>query len=149
MAIEDIKNLIGSELGVSDWITIDQNRINGFADVTEDHNEVHINRNVAREWGFEDCFAHGFLTLSMILRLQEDVVPYPPGIKSGFNYGLEHVRFLSPVIAGKRIRGRFTLKSMDETRPGTWRSSIGVIIEIEGHERPAVAAEWLNMVSLQ
>ena len=85
----------------------------------------------------------------MIPKLQEDIIPYPPNISSGFNYGVDRVRFLSPVVAGKRIRGRFRLLSMEEVRPGAWRRNVGVTIEVEGQEKPALSAEWLVILSLK
>lgn len=144
-SIADMAALVGTELGVSDWIAIDQGRIALFAEATDDFSAVHLDREQARRWGFEETFAQGFLTLSMLMKLQEDVLPLPMGLKRGYNYGLERVRFLAPVMTGARIRGRFRLNALDEIRPGEWRRNVGVTIEIEGQEKPAMTAEWLAL----
>ena len=94
-SLGEIVSQVGSELGVSDWLEIDQHRIREFANVTDDHSAIHLDRNIARAAGFEDTFAHGFLTLSMLMKLQEDVLPIISGVKESFNYGFDRVRFLS------------------------------------------------------
>jgi acyl dehydratase len=144
-SIAGMKALVGAELGVSAWVAIDQERIARFAEATDDFSAVHLDRDQARKWGFEETFAQGFLTLSMLMKLQEDVILLPAGLKRGYNYGLERVRFLSPVMTGARIRGRFRLNALDEVRPGEWRRNVGVAIEIEGQDKPAMTAEWLAL----
>ena len=102
--------LIGTEIGVSDWAVMDQNRINVFADVTEDHQFIHVNEETAKLTPFGGTIAHGFLTLSMLSKFSEGSGLVIEGIKMGVNYGFEKVRFLAPVPSGSKIRGRFNLK---------------------------------------
>jgi acyl dehydratase len=142
--LEAMAARVGEEIGVSDWIAIEQDRIGLFAEATSDHSAVHLDSAVAAAAGFEDTFAQGFLTLAMLMRLQEGVVPLPEGMKGGFNYGLERVRFLSPVMRGARIRGRFRLLGLEEAKPGAWRRTLGVTVEIEGQDKPALSAEWIG-----
>jgi len=144
-SLEEIKTLVGQELGVSDWVVMDQPRINMFADATEDHNSVHIDPKVGIEWGLGGTIAHGFLTLSMILHLQEGLLPMPANLTRGYNYGLEHVRFTSPVRCDRRVRGRFKLDSLTERKPGEWLYVVDVVIEIENEAKPAVTAKWLSI----
>lgn len=136
--------LVGREIGVSDWVSMDQDRIDGFSAVTEDRSAVHLDRAAAAAAGFDDTFAQGFLTLSMLMRLQDGVVPELAGMKSGLNYGFDRVRFLSPVMRDARIRARFVLAGLEEVKPGAWRRTLGVTIEVEGQERPALSAEWIG-----
>ncbi len=143
-SLADMAGLIGEEIGRSDWIEINQDRITRFADATDDHSAVHLDKEAARAFGFDETFAQGFLTLSMLMRLQEGVVPEPEGMTSGFNYGLERVRFLSPVANGARIRGRFILRALDEVRPGHWRRTLDVTVEIEGQDKIALSAKWIG-----
>lgn len=137
--------LVGEETGLSDWILIDQDRINKFAEVTEDHQFIHVNEEAARMTPFGGTVAHGFLTLSMLSKLAEGCVIVLDGVKMGVNYGCEKVRFITPVKSGKRIRGRFSLMEAAERTPGQWAFKYGVKVEIEGEEKPALVAEWLSM----
>lgn len=143
--VADLPSYIGKETGVSDWIEISQERINKFADVTEDHQFIHVDPEAAKATPFGTTVAHGFLTLSMLSRLASGSVLVCEGIKMGVNYGFEKVRFVAPVKSGKRIRGRFTLMSADQKLPGQWSFKYGVKVEVEGEDRPALAAEWLTM----
>lgn len=142
---EAIADYVGKETGVSDWITIDQQRIDKFADVTEDHQFIHVDPEAAKKTPFGATVAHGFLTLSMLSRLARDCVLVLEGVKMGVNYGFDKVRLMSPVKSGKRIRGRFTLMSADQKIPGQWSFKYAVKVEIEGEEKPALIAEWLSM----
>lgn len=142
---EAVKEHVGKEVGVSDWIVIDQARINQFADVTEDHQFIHVDPEAAKGTPFGTTVAHGFLTLSMLSRLARGTLLVLEGVKMGVNYGFEKVRFMAPVKSGKRIRGRFTLMSADERTPGQWQFKYAVKVEIEGEEKPALVAEWLSM----
>jgi len=142
---DDVAAIVGKETGTSDWITIDQERINQFADVTEDHQFIHINEEAAKMTPFGGTIAHGFLSLSMLSKLAEGCVVVLDGVKMGVNYGFEKVRFVNPVRAGKRIRGHFTLMSADQKAPGQWSFKYGVKVEIEGEDKPAIVAEWLSM----
>ncbi len=145
-SIDDIRSRIGEEIGVTDWIGIDQARINAFAEATDDHQFIHVDPEAAAKTPFGGTIAHGFLTLSMLSRMSYEVALVPEGLKMGVNYGFDKVRFLSPVRAGKRIRGRFTLISFEEKRPGQWQFLNQVAVEIEGEDKPALTADWIGMI---
>lgn len=142
---DTIGDFIGKETGTSDWITIDQDRINTFADVTEDHQFIHVDEEAAKMTPFGGTVAHGFLSLSMLSHLAKNCVIVMEGVKMGVNYGFEKVRFVTPVKSGKRIRGHFTLMSADQKMPGQWTFKYAVKVEIEGEAKPALVAEWLSM----
>ena len=143
--VDDIPNWVGKETGVSDWVKIDQERINVFADVTEDHQFIHVDEDAAKLTPFGGTVAHGFLTLSMLSKLAGGAVLVLDGVKMGVNYGFEKVRLMSPVRAGKNIRGVFVLAEANERVPGQWQFKYNVKVEIEGEEKPALVAEWLTM----
>jgi acyl dehydratase len=140
-----LSEFVGKETGVSEWITIDQERINQFADVTEDHQFIHVDPEAAKATPFGTTIAHGFLTLSMLSKLASGSVLILEGVKMGVNYGFEKVRFVAPVKSGKKIRGRFTLMSADSKIPGQWTLKYSVKVEIDGETKPALVAEWLTM----
>ena len=143
---DTLKDHIGQEIGVSDWIEIDQSRIDVFADVTEDHQFIHIDpERAAKETPFGGTIAHGFLSLSMLSALAGNTTLVLDGIAMGINYGFDKVRFLQPVRAGKKIRGRFTLEKATERNPGQWMLQYNVTVEIEGEDKPALIAQWLTM----
>jgi len=142
----DIKNKVGEEVGVSDWITIDQARIDTFAETTEDRQFIHVDSKAAAQTSFGGTIAHGFLTLSLLPRMAADAMLIPDGVKMGVNYGLDRVRFLAPVRSGKRVRGRFTLDSVEEKAPGQVLLRHTVTVEIEGEEKPALTAVWLGLI---
>ena len=145
--VQDLAARVGEELGVSDWITIDQPRIQAFADATDDHQFIHVDPEAAKMTPFGGTIAHGFLTLSMLTALAERLPDGRiEGAKMGLNYGFDKVRFLTPVPAGVRIRGRFKLLSMDEKRPGQWQQTQEVSVEIEDQKKPAVIAEWIAQI---
>lgn len=129
---------------VSDWVVVDQARIDGFADVTEDHQFIHIDPERAIQTPFGGTITHGFLILSLVPRLLE-LTPRPPveGLKMAVNYGLDRVRFLSPVRSGSRVRCLSTLLSVEEKRPGQHQQSMEVAIEVDGAEKPAMVAVLL------
>ena len=145
-SIEDIQSRIGEEVGVSDWILVDQARIDTFADVTEDHQFIHVDPEAAAKTPFGGTIAHGFLSLSLLSRMVADVMLRPEGIKMGVNYGFEKVRFLAPVRSGKRVRGRFRLDRFEEKGPGRYQFIHEVTVEIEGEDKPALIAEWIGMI---
>ena len=146
--LEDIRDKLGSEVGTSPWIEISQQSINLFADVTGDHQFIHIDPEAAAKTPFGGTVAHGFLTLSLLSQMAGHAMLTPEGRKMAANYGFDKVRFLAPVRAGKRVRGRFTLLEMEEKRPGEWRFVHNVIVEIEGEEKPALTADWIGMIFL-
>ncbi|MCO6381547.1 MaoC family dehydratase [Oceanicola sp. 502str15] len=139
-----MKNRIGEELGVSRWFTIDQPRIDAFADLTEDHQFIHTDPARAAATPFGTTIAHGFLTLSMLSAMAYDGQPEVEGQTMGINYGFERIRFLSPVPSGARIRARFTLAELTEKRPGDVTLAWDVTMEAEGATKPVVVARWLN-----
>lgn len=144
--IEEIRQRVGSEVGVSDWIAIDQKTIDAFADVTQDHQFIHVDPEAAAKTPFGGTVAHGFLTLSMLSRMAADAMVRLESVKMAVNYGFDRVRFMAPVRSGKRIRGRFRLDSFDEKRPGQYQVVHNVTVEIEGEEKPALVADWIGMV---
>ncbi|MEM9496116.1 MAG: MaoC family dehydratase [Pseudomonadota bacterium] len=143
--VDDLPGWEGKEVGVSDWIVIDQDRIDKFADVTEDHQFIHVNPEAAAMTPFGGTVAHGFLTLSMLSHLAAESTFVLEGVKMGVNYGFEKVRFITPVKSGARVRGRFTLMSARQKLPGSWMLKYAAKIEIEGEDKPALMAEWLTM----
>jgi acyl dehydratase len=145
-SIEDIQSRIGEEVGVSDWLLVDQARIDAFADVTEDPQFIHVDPEAAARTPFGGTIAHGFLTLSLLSRMAADSMPRPEGVKMGVNYGFERVRFMAPVRSGKRVRGRFQLVRMEEKRPGQWQFVHQVTVEIEDEEKPALVADWIGLI---
>ena len=144
--IEQIKARVGEEVGVSDWLMLDQSAIDTFADVTDDHQFIHVDPEAAAKTPFGGTVAHGFLTLSLLSRMAADAMLHPEQIKMGVNYGFEKVRFMAPVRAGKRVRGRFRLDRFEEKRPGQWQFMHQVTVEIEGEEKPALIAEWIGLI---
>ena len=143
MTLEEMQAKVGEVLGTSDWVLIDQTRIDEFADCTEDHQYIHVDPERAKETPFGQTIAHGFLTASMLPRLMAKSVEKPV-VKMSVNYGFNKLRFLSPVKSGKRIRGQFKLLEMAEKRPGQWQQTVEATIEIEGEEKPALMAEWIS-----
>ncbi|MCS6986786.1 MAG: MaoC family dehydratase [Sphingomonadaceae bacterium] len=148
IAITDLEGRVGQLLGVSDWIPIDQARINAFADATLDHNFLHVDPELARRTPFGTTIAHGFLTLSLLAPMAYSALPQIDGAVMGLNYGLNRVRFLSPVRAGRRVRGHFRLLGLERRPEPAVRATYDVTVEIEGEERPALAAEWISLVYL-
>jgi acyl dehydratase len=145
MSIDQFIALAGTEIGVSDWLTIDQKRIDAFAEVTEDRQFIHVDPEAAHASPFGGTIAHGFLTLSMLSALAMDALPEIEGRAMGVNYGFEKLRFLSPVRAGARIRGRFRLESVTPRSSTEFLSRNIVTVEIEGADKPALVAEWLTL----
>jgi len=144
-SVRDLQARVGQELGLSDWMVVDQARINAFADATGDHQFIHVDPDRARATPFGGTIAHGFLSLSLLTALM-DRLPGSriEGIRMGVNYGFNKVRFVTPVAAGVRVRGRFTLLALDEKRPRQWQQTLEVAVEIEDQKKPALVAEWLT-----
>ncbi|GGE91735.1 MULTISPECIES: MaoC family dehydratase [Sphingomonas] len=142
--VQDLQAKVGEVVGTSDWIQIDQPRIQAFADATDDHQFIHVDPERAKMTPFGGTIAHGFLTLSMLTALAERLPDSRiEGVKMGINYGFDKVRFLTPVPAGVRIRGTFKLLSLEEKRPGQWQQTQEVTVEIEDQKKPALIAEWI------
>ena len=145
MAADKMKELIGQELGVSPWVTVDQDMIDKFAEATGDHQFIHVDPERAKMTPFGGTIAHGFLTLSLFPRLAAETdMPRPEGVKMGINYGGNKVRFLTPVRSGSKVRGRFKLVDLEEKRPGQWQQVLDFTVEIEGQDKPALIAEWIS-----
>jgi acyl dehydratase len=147
-SIEEITARVGEEIGVSGWLLADQAAIDAFAEVTQDHQFIHTDPEAAAKTPFGGTVAHGFLTLSLLSRMAADVMLVPETLKMAVNYGFERVRFIAPVRAGKRVRGRFVLASAAEKRPGQWQFVHNVTVEIEGEDKPALTADWIGMIFL-
>tara|TARA_B110000208_G_scaffold105931_1_gene131383 strand:+ start:1021 stop:1539 length:519 start_codon:yes stop_codon:yes gene_type:complete len=138
--------LIGETLGHSPWLLIDQARINAFADITEDPQFIHIDAaRAATETPFGGTVAHGFLTLSMASRMMQDTVEPFEGQVMNLNAGFDRLRFLSPLRGGSRIRGVFELKELKQTSSNQLRMVTKLTIEIEGADKPALVADWINV----
>ena len=142
--IEEIQERVGTEIGMSDWILIDQARIDAFADITEDHQFIHVDPERAKQTPFRGTVAHGFLTLSMLSRMAGGVMLHPESMRMAVNYGFEKVRFMAPVKSGKRVRGRFRMLSAEEKRASQWQITYEVTVEIEDEDKPALVADWIG-----
>jgi len=145
----DLQALIGTEVGVSKWIEIDQKRIDAFADATEDWQFIHVNPEAAAQTPFGGTIAHGFLTLSLMSAMTYDANPPLEGVVMGVNYGFDKLRFIAPVRAGSKVRGRFKLLSAENKGSADgvsrWLIKHEVTVEIDGADKPALIAEWLGM----
>ena len=144
--LEDLQAYIGKTQGPGEWFSVDQKRINEFAEATGDHQFIHVDQEAAKNGPFGGTIAHGYLTLSLLPTLQQDVSIKVEGAKMGVNYGLDKVRFLTPVKEGKRVRLSSTLISVVEKHPGQFLMKSSAVIEIEGEEKPAMIAETLGLV---
>jgi acyl dehydratase len=147
VSLETYQGMVGQEIGVSSWHLIDQNRINVFADVIEDHQFIHVDPERAkRETAFGTTIAHGFLTMSLLSIMSYEVMPVIQGAEMGVNYGFDKLRFISPVRSGSRVRGRFTLAEAKLRKPKELQSRTNVTVEIEGEEKPALVADWIGLI---
>ena len=145
-SLDDIRARIDSEIGVSDWIHVDQPRIDAFADTTEDRQFIHVDPVAAAQTTFGGTIAHGFLSLSLLSRMATDVMQVPDTTLMAINYGLDRVRFIAPVRAGSRVRGRFVLDAVEDKAPGQLLLRHTVTVEIEHHDKPALTAQWLGLI---
>lgn len=141
----ELQSLIGTEVGVSSWIEIDQARIDAFAEVTNDHQFIHVNPELARQTPFGTTIAHGFLTLSLASSMSYEAVAPLEGVMMGVNYGFDKLRFLAPVPVNSKVRGRFKLLSAEDKGGGRWLLKHELTVEMEGGDKPALIAEWLGM----
>ena len=139
----DLRDKIGQEVVVSDWLEISQERIDQFAEVTDDRQWIHIDvERARRDSPYHSTVAHRFLTVSMLSRLLNDSLKFST-VRMGLNYGFNRLRFTGPVPAGSRLRGRFTLNRLEEIEGGV-QTTWGVIVECEGTEKPCMVAEWVT-----
>jgi acyl dehydratase len=147
IALQAYQALVGKEIGVSSWHLIDQPRIDTYADVTEDHQFIHVDPERAKkETAFGTTIAHGFLTMSMLSVMSYEVMPAIAGTTMGVNYGFDKLRFISPVRSGRRVRGRFVLAEAKLRKPNELQSRTNVTVEIEGEDKPALVADWLGLI---
>ena len=145
LTVEQVKQLVGKSLGASEWLVIDQEMINSFADLTGDRQFIHVDVERARETPFGGTIAHGFLTLSLVASMIPEGSFTLKGMSHGVNYGFDSIRFLQPVRSGSRIRSVQELSGFEQKGSGTYRITIKVTIEIEGEEKPALSASWITM----
>ena len=149
VSLDDLRKSVGQEIGVSSWHIVDQDRIDRFATVAEDLQFIHVDPERAlAETPFGGTIAHGFLTLSLLSAMGQEALPTIRDRTMGINYGLERVRFLSPVPVGARVRGRFTLSEVSMRSAMQAMLRYQVTVEIEGAEKPALAAEWITLAVL-
>ena len=146
ITLQAYQAMIGKEIGVSSWHLIDQPRIDTYADVTEDHQFIHVDPEKAKATAFGTTIAHGFLTMSLMSIMSYEVMPAITGTTMGVNYGFDKLRFISPVRSGKRIRGRFVLAEAKLRKPNELQSRTNVTVEIEGEDKPALVADWLGLI---
>ena len=144
--VGEIDSRVGQEIGVSGWLTVDQERITAFADATEDRQFIHVDPEAAARTPFGGTIAHGFLTLSLLSRMAAETILVPDTTKMVVNYGLDRVRFLAPVRSGKRVRGRFILDGVEEKAQGQILLRHTVSVEIEDEDKPALSAVWLTLL---
>jgi len=143
---EEMLNHIGHKFEPGEWIEITQDRINTFADCTEDHQFIHVDEEAAKNTPFGTTIAHGFLTLSLLSKMAEGNGIVPENIVMGLNYGFDKVRFLAPVKSGKRVRANSEISDITEKDGGRFLTKQTISVEIEGEDTPALVAEWLTMV---
>ena len=142
-SIVELEKRVGEEVGVSPWIEITQGRIDTFAKAIDDFQWIHVDRERAKSSPFGGTIAHGFLTLSLLSHLSERTFGFA-GRKMGVNYGLNRVRFTSPVPSGSRVRARFTLQKFERLADGGIQVTWNTVVEREGADKPALVAEWLG-----
>nr|WP_280519911.1 MaoC family dehydratase [Rhizobium cremeum] len=145
--MSDVPGLVGKEIGLSNWITVDQTMIDAFAGATDDHQFIHVDPvRAAAETSFGGTIAHGFLTLSLLSAMNYDCLPKIREQTMGINYGFDKIRFMSPVRCGKRIRGHFVLSEARFRGAGMMMTTYDVSIEIEDEKKPALTATWITIV---
>ncbi|MEZ1836790.1 MaoC family dehydratase [Pseudomonas putida] len=143
--VTELSQYVGKELGRSAWLKIDQQRINLFAEATGDFLFIHVDPEKAAKTPFGGTIAHGFLTLSLIPKLIEDILVLPQGLKMVVNYGLDSVRFIQPVKVDSQVRLKVDLAEVVEKKPGQWLLKAIATLEIDGEEKPAYIAESLSL----
>jgi len=144
--LDEIRARVGEEIGTSSWITVGQERIDAFAEATEDRQFIHVDPELAAQTPFGGTIAHGFLSLSLVSRMAAEVMLVPDSVKMVVNYGCERLRFLAPVRSGKRVRGRFTLECVEDKAAGQLLVRHLVTVEIEDEDRPALVGQWLTLL---
>ncbi|MFP5329363.1 MAG: MaoC family dehydratase [Alphaproteobacteria bacterium] len=145
-SLDEIRRRIGEEVGVSEWLVVDQERIDAFAQATEDRQFIHVDLEAAANTPFGGTIGHGFLTLSLLSRMAADAILVLDTVRMVVNYGFDRVRFLAPVRSGKRVRGRFMLEALEERPGGQVLLRHLVSVEIEGEDKLALSAQWLVLL---
>ena len=146
ITLDELRQVVGHEAGLSEWRVVTQDMIDRFADATDDHQFIHVDPvRAAAEAPFGGTIAHGFLTLSLLSTLAYEALPTLAGAKMGINYGFDSVRFLSPVKTGSRVRARFKVTKADIRKSGRVLVTYDVVLEIENNLQPALKATWLTL----
>ncbi|WP_426229763.1 MaoC family dehydratase [Pararhizobium sp. DWP3-4] len=147
ISLTDVKNLVGTEVGISDWITVTQETIDSFAGATDDHQFIHTDpARAAAETPFGGTIAHGFLSLSLLSAMNYNCLPRIREQTMGINYGFDKVRFVAPVKSGAKVRGRFTMAEARFRGAGMLMVTYEVTVDIEGERKPALTATWLTII---
>lgn len=149
LSVDELNDYVGKEIGLSDWIEIDQKCINEFAKVTRDSQFIHVDPERAKLSPFGGTIAHGFLTLSFLSSMLFECGITVKGATVLINYGFDKVRFLTPVSSGARVRGKFSLKEAVERNTGQILLTYHVVVEIENVEKPALICDWLGLQILE
>ena len=147
--VDQLNDYIGKEVGISEWLLVDQERINQFADATGDHQYIHVDSDRAAQTPFGTTIAHGFLTMSLMVLMGYEGSTKLENSVMGINYGFDKLRFINPVKVNSKIRGRFQLISAEEKKPNQWLLKHNITVEIAGEEEPALVAEWLGMTVVE
>ena len=142
---DQIAGYVGKPIATSKWFAVDQERINRFADLTEDHQFIHVDEEAAARTPLGGTIAHGFLTLSLLSAMAAEGMLVLEGTRMALNYGFDKVRFLQPVPSASKVRGHFSLVKHEERKPGEHLFTFEVSVEIEGVEKPALVAHWLGL----
>lgn len=149
VSVEELKAAVGREIGVSPWRRITQEMIDKFAEVTDDHNFIHVDPKAAAETPFGGTIAHGFLTLSMLSTMAYETIPALKGRKMGINYGFDKIRFAAPVKTDGRIRARFKIDEVKVRPTGYIQVDYRVTMELEGSAKPALTARWITVAVME
>ena len=145
VSAQELLDMAGTDLGTSDWIRLDQERIDAFADVTADHQFIHVDPEAASKTPLGSTIAHGFLTLSLVIPMYYELAVYPENMVMALNYGMDRLRFLAPVPVDSRIRLHASIAEVTERSPGSYLVSHEVTVEIEGEDKPALVGRLLTL----
>ncbi|MBL4800476.1 MAG: MaoC family dehydratase [Emcibacter sp.] len=143
--ISEFRKLSGTEIGISEWIFLTQEKVNQFADVTGDHQFIHVDPVAAKAAGFDSTIVHGYYLLSLVSKFLFDLLPEVEGTSAVLNYGLNKVRFIASVPVGSRVRGQVSMTEITERGAGQFLATFKIILEIEGQDKPAFIAEQLTL----
>ncbi|MCH2346497.1 MAG: MaoC family dehydratase [Pseudomonadales bacterium] len=149
LSVDQLNDYIGEEVGISEWLLVDQERINQFAEATGDHQYIHVDSERAAQTPFGTTIAHGFLTMSLVVLMGYEGSTKLKNSVMGINYGFDKLRFINPVKVNSKIRGRFRLISAEEKNTNQWLLKHNITVEIAGEEKPALVAEWLGMTVVE